>query len=80
MRACLLAREDLEIQSRRPTRSTSRSSGRHLGQVPPVPDDSPAALAKRKGAAKGGKGRAAKLTPEERSKVAKKAAKARWTK
>lgn len=49
-------------------------------QVPPVPDDSPAAVAKRKGAAQGGKQRAAKLTPEERSAVAKKAAQARWAK
>jgi len=32
----------------------------------------------RKGGLKGGKARAAKLSPEERSEIAKKAAKARW--
>lgn len=40
----------------------------------------PAAVALgRKGGLKGGKARAASLTPEERSKIAKKAAKARWS-
>ncbi len=34
----------------------------------------------RLGGAKGGKARAAKLTPEQRSEIARKAAKARWTK
>lgn len=39
----------------------------------------PAAVALgRKGGLKGGKARAEKLTPEERSEIAKKAAKARW--
>ena len=32
----------------------------------------------RRGGLKGGKARAEKLTPEERSEIAKKAAKARW--
>lgn len=32
----------------------------------------------RKGGLKGGKARAEKLTPEERSKIARKAAQARW--
>jgi hypothetical protein len=32
----------------------------------------------RNGGLKGGKARAAKLTPEERSEIAKKAARARW--
>lgn len=41
----------------------------------------PAAVALgRKGGLKGGKARAAKLTPEERSEIAKKAAAARWKK
>lgn len=41
----------------------------------------PAAVALgRKGGLKGGKARAAKLTPEERSAAAKKAAQARWNK
>lgn len=34
----------------------------------------------RRGASKGGKARAAKLTPEQRSLVAQKAARARWAK
>jgi hypothetical protein len=39
----------------------------------------PAAVALgRKGGLKGGKARAAKLTPEQRSEIAKKAAAARW--
>lgn len=39
----------------------------------------PAAVALgRKGGEKGGKARAAKMTPEERSEAARKAAKARW--
>lgn len=41
----------------------------------------PAAVALgRKGGLKGGKARAAKLTPEERSEIARKAAQKRWTK
>jgi hypothetical protein len=47
-------------------------------QVPPIPDDSPAAVAKRKGAAKGGRKRASGLTPERRREIAKGAARARW--
>lgn len=45
------------------------------------PDDGkdPAAVALgRKGGLKGGKARAAKMTPEERREAARKAAKARW--
>jgi hypothetical protein len=38
----------------------------------------PKAAAGRKGGLKGGKARAAKLTPEERSEAARKAARARW--
>ena len=49
-------------------------------QVPPIPDASPAAVARRKGAADGGEKRAAGLTPERRSEIAKKAAAARWKK
>ena len=41
----------------------------------------PAAVALGKlGASKGGKARAKKLTPEQRSEIAKKAAQARWDK
>jgi hypothetical protein len=49
-------------------------------QVPPVPDDSPAAGAKRQGAAQGGEKRAKALTPERRREIARKAARARWSK
>jgi hypothetical protein len=47
----------------------------------PDPDDGkdPAAVALgRKGGLKGGKARAAKLTPEQRSEIARRAARARW--
>jgi hypothetical protein len=47
-------------------------------QVPPIPDDSPAAVAKRKGASQGGAKRAQGLTPERRREIAQKAAAARW--
>jgi hypothetical protein len=54
------------------------------GEVPSFdPDEGkdPAAVALgRKGGLKGGKARAAKLSPEERSAAAKKAAAARWAK
>ena len=43
------------------------------------PDKDPSAVALgRKGGLKGGKARAAKLTPERRSEIARKAAAARW--
>jgi hypothetical protein len=38
----------------------------------------PRVAASRKGGLKGGKARAAKLTPEERSEIARKAAASRW--
>ncbi len=54
------------------------------GETPPFdPDEGkdPAAVALgRKGGLKGGKARAAKLTPEQRSFAARKAAAARWNK
>lgn len=53
------------------------------GTVEPDLDEGkdPAAVALgRKGGLKGGKARAEKLSPEERSEIAKKAAKARWGK
>ncbi len=49
--------------------------------APPEPDDhrDPAAVALgRKGGLKGGKARAASLSPEQRSEIAKRAAAARW--
>ena len=48
---------------------------------PPVPQKNPAAVALGKlGGKKGGPARAAKLTKEQRSAIAKKAAAARWKK
>jgi hypothetical protein len=38
----------------------------------------PAQISGRKGGLKGGKARASKLSPEERSEIARKAAQARW--
>ena len=48
---------------------------------PPAPEEEPLhpkTAAGRKGGVKGGKARAEKLTPEERSESARKAAQARW--
>jgi hypothetical protein len=54
------------------------------GEAEPEPErpaKNPAAVALGKlGGAKGGKARAAKLSPEQRSEIAKKAAAARWGK
>jgi len=53
------------------------------GEVPPPADDGkdPAAVALgRKGGAKGGPARAAKLSPERRREIAQKAAASRWGK
>ena len=54
------------------------------GGAPPVGPDAgkdPAAVALgRKGGLKGGKARAAKMTPEERSEAARRAAQKRWGK
>jgi len=54
------------------------------GEVPAVDPDAgkdPAAVALgRRGGLKGGKARAAKLTPEQRAESARKAARARWAK
>jgi hypothetical protein len=51
-----------------------------LGEKPnPKKRKNPAAVALgRKGGLKGGKARAAKLTPEERSRIAREAAQKRW--
>lgn len=46
----------------------------------PEPEESPKATAGRKGGQKGGKARADKLTKEQRSEIARKAAAARWGK
>jgi hypothetical protein len=57
------------------------------GEAQPFPPEEPedplrkaAAELGRRGGLKGGKARAAKLSPEERSKIAQKAAGARWKK
>jgi len=53
----------------------------HLEPITPEPEPlAPKAAAGRKGGLKGGKARAAKLTAEERSESARKAAAARWAK
>jgi hypothetical protein len=58
--------------------------GEATGKAPPVDPAAgkdPAAVALgRTGGLKGGKARAAKLTPEERAESARKAAQARWAK
>ena len=55
-----------------------------IGEAPAEPEIDPAKKAAiesgRRGGLKGGTGRAKKLTPEKRSEIAKKAAKARWKK
>jgi hypothetical protein len=55
------------------------------GQTPSAPDigpqeDSPAISRGRKGGLKGGNARAASLSRQERSRIARKAAEARWRK
>lgn len=49
------------------------------GEEPKTEKDPAAVELGRKGGLKGGKARAEKLTPEQRSEIAKKAAKARWS-
>ena len=48
------------------------------GEAAPPPDLTGKKVDSRKGGLKGGKARADKLTPEERSEIAKKAAAKRW--
>jgi hypothetical protein len=77
-------------KAKRPRDFNSRafdSVAKLTGTAPPAPEPEPedpvkaaAALLGRKGGLKGGKARAAKLSPEERSEVARKAAAARWRK
>jgi hypothetical protein len=67
-----------------PNELAAQIVGEAVGDVPPFdPDEGkdPAAVALgRKGGLKGGKARAAKMTAEERSASARKAAVARWSK
>lgn len=62
----------------------ARLVGEATGEIEPTdPDEGkdPAAVALgRKGGLKGGKARAASMTPAERSEAARKAARARWSK
>ncbi len=63
--------------------SVARLTGTEEAPPPEEPVDpvrAAAALIGRKGGLKGGKARAAKMTPEERSESAKRAAQARWKK
>ena len=48
------------------------------GEAKPEPELTGKKADSRKGGKKGGKARADKLTPEERSEIARKAAQARW--
>lgn len=57
----------------------ARATGQPIGAPERAPKKNPAAVALGKlGGPKGGKARAAALTPEQRSEIAKKAAAARW--
>ena len=76
-----------ERSRKRPTdinKLAAQLVGEATGEIEPVDPDAgkdPAAVALgRKGGLKGGKARTAKLTPEERSESARKAAQARWSK
>jgi hypothetical protein len=53
-----------------------------IGEAPRqhMPENTPAAVAVRRGAAEGGQKRAAKLTPERRQEITQKAAAKRWKK
>jgi hypothetical protein len=72
----------------RPKRSADPVKAAHqlyleiIGEAPqqPMPENTPAAVAVRRGAAEGGQKRAAKLTPERRREIAQAAAAKRWKK
>lgn len=84
-RKCLTGYAIIGFMSKRP-RDTNRLAKRIVdistGEIEESPEESgkdPNAVALgRKGGLKGGKARADKLTAEERSEIAKKAAAARW--
>jgi hypothetical protein len=67
-----------------PNELAAQIVGEAIGDLPvadPDEEKDPAAVALgRKGGLKGGKARAAKMTPEQRSEAAKRAAAARWKK
>ena len=71
-RSSKLSRHDVNQLAASIVRSVTQSAKKE-------PEKNPAAVALgRMGGLKGGKARADKLTPEERAKIAKKAAQARW--
>jgi hypothetical protein len=69
-------------RSHDPNELAAQIVGEATGEIEPVYlEKNPAAVELgRKGGLKGGKARAAKLSPEERSAAARKAAQARWKK
>lgn len=71
-------------RSRDPNELAKQLVDEATGEAPPFDADAgkdPAAVALgRKGGLKGGKARAEKMTPEERSEAARRAAAARWAK
>jgi hypothetical protein len=71
-------------RSRDPVQAAHQVYLEIIGEAPPPepePKKSPAAVKRGKlGGLKGGKARAAKMTPDERSESARKAAAARWKK
>lgn len=71
-----------ERSRKRPTdvnELAARIVGEAVGEVDPYDGKNPAAVELgRKGGLKGGKARAANMTPEERVTAARKAAQARW--
>lgn len=76
-----------ELPTNRPTdpnKLAFQIVGEATGEIEPAdPDEGkdPAAIERgRKGGAKGGKARAERMTPEQRSESARKAAAARWAK
>jgi hypothetical protein len=76
----------MRVVPTRPKRSRDPVQAAHevyleiIGEAPrqPLPENDPATVAKRKGAAVGGEKRASKLTPERRREIAEKAARKRW--
>jgi hypothetical protein len=67
-------------RSRDPVQAAHQVYLEIIGETPrqTLPVDTPATSAKRRGAAKGGAKRSAKLSPERRQEIAKAAAEARW--
>jgi len=64
-----------------PAQRAKKTLDLFTGEIEPERVKDPAAVELgRRGGLKGGKARAAKLSPEERSEIARKAAEARWSK